>query len=148
MNSKEISKVLRSFAHTKNKFRGVFATENIPTDKRNLPYGFVANTDPSWLPGKHWVAVYVNTDEKVEFFDSFGRRPMNSSLKKLCGRDYIFNERILQSPLSTVCGQYCIYFLYKRCTGKSFKNIMKCFTRNTRRNDAFVTNFVNRKYPA
>jgi len=147
MNDKDISKVMRSFPAAKNKFCGVFAAENIPDKRRRLPYCFIANTDPSWMPGQHWVAVYVSPSRTVEYFDSFGRRPMTPKMKEFCGRNYIFNANTLQSPLSPFCGQYCIYFLHERCRGKSFKNIMNFYNRNLYSNDMFVNNFVNYKYP-
>lgn len=148
MNSNEISKILRRCKITRNKFKGVFSSENMPKKSTyfQTPFCFVVNTDPSWLPGAHWVAIFVDQDQKIEFFDSFGRRPMTQHLKNFCGREYTFNERIIQSLTSNVCGQYCIYFLYNRCSGKSFSRIMKCFNPNTAWiNDRIVKSFVYSK---
>ena len=37
------------------------------------------------------------------------------------------NKTQLQSAFSTVCGQYCIYFLYHRCRRRSMSSIVNSF---------------------
>jgi hypothetical protein len=85
---------------------------------------FIANTDPSTAPGYHWVAfvVFASRPSIIYFFDSFGM-PLTSydDLYKTCLNKGYFsdthivssvNSRSLQGPASTVCGHYCILFLY------------------------------------
>ena len=85
---------------------------------------FVANTDPSTLPGYHWVAFVVFADRPsvIYFFDSFGM-PLSSydDLYQTCLNKGYFsdthivasvNTRSLQGPTSSVCGHYCVLFLY------------------------------------
>lgn len=76
----------------------------------------IVNTDVSALPGTHWIAVYVN-QRKGEVFDSYGRPPPFRLQKWLnnSGVRWTFNKRLVQGPLSTLCGAYCIFFLGKRC---------------------------------
>ena len=57
---------------------------------------FIINTDPSYLPGKHWVAVYV--DHMCEYFDSLGKFP-NEAIGKFLfdsSRSYLRNAMQLQ----------------------------------------------------
>ena len=53
---------------------------------------------------------------------------------------------ILQSAFSTVCGQYCIYFLYHRCRKRTMTSIVNSFVNDKLRNDQLVYDFVRRKY--
>ena len=85
---------------------------------------FIVNTDPSTLPGHHWVAFVVFADRSsvIYFFDSFGMPLTNyQELYNSCLNYAYFsdadivtsvNTRSLQGATSTVCGHYCILFLY------------------------------------
>jgi len=48
----------------------VFSIDNLSDD----PHLLVCNTDPSYKPGSHWIAIYIE-DGRGKFFDSFGHRP-------------------------------------------------------------------------
>ena len=52
------------------KFLGVFSRDLIPLSCNSYPSAFVANTDPSSLTGRHWVAFYHISPTHLEFFDS------------------------------------------------------------------------------
>ena len=45
------------------------------------------------------------------------------------------NKIQLQSAFSTVCGRYCIYFLYHWCRKRSMSSIVNSFVNNKLRND-------------
>ena len=85
---------------------------------------FIANTEPAARPGYHWVAfvVFANRPSIIYFFDSFGM-PLSyyQDLYRTCvDRGYYsdtiivtsVNSRALQGAKSTVCGHYCILYLY------------------------------------
>lgn len=145
MNNWEISKIMRHLPSTKNRFIGVFSADKIPTNIAlyTLPCCFIANTDPSWKSGSHWVAVFIDKNGHIEYFDSYGRRPMSPRMKKFCGRHYQYNPYMIQTVFSTLCGHYCIFYLVHRCRGVSFVNIMNMFDfDNLNYNDNLVKNFV------
>ena len=52
------------------------------------------------------------------------------------------NKIQLQSAFSTVCGQYCIYFLYHRCRKRSMSTIVNSFVNDKLRNDKLFYDFV------
>ena len=52
------------------------------------------------------------------------------------------NERTLQSPLSTVCGQYCVAFLMFRCRDASMNAFTRLFTTDLVANDCRVFDWV------
>ena len=61
---------------TSRTFKGVYALDEIVHIKQNsLPSAYVFNLDPSYKPGSHWVAVYIDRKGRPEYFDSFGRPP-------------------------------------------------------------------------
>ena len=56
------------------------------------------------------------------------------------------NKIQLQSAFSTVCGQYCTYFLYRRCRNRPMSTIVNNFANDKLRNNQLVNDFVRRKY--
>jgi len=69
MNTYELQRVIGDYV---KRFDGVFSCDSLPTKPR-LP---VCNTDPSTMPGKNWIAIYVDDDGHYgEYFDYIGRAP-------------------------------------------------------------------------
>ena len=87
------------------------------------PAAIVCNTHDSDRPGEHWVAMYVDNERRGDYFDSYGLQP-------------------LQSPLSTVCGQYCVAFLMFRCRDASMNAFTRLFTTDLVANDCRVFDWV------
>jgi hypothetical protein len=149
MNTGQIYCALKTNPITRHQFCGVFASNQLPEELSLVPSCLVANTDPDSEPGEHWVAVYRNADGSTDYFDSYGRQPtgaIKSWLYRTCGGSIRCNHKCLQSPLSSACGQYCVYFLLSKCRGLRLPDIVKCFTKNTLLNDACVVAFVNRYF--
>jgi hypothetical protein len=53
---------------------------------------------------------------------------------------------MLQSPLSSVCGQYCIYFLHHRARGIPMSEMVKYFHSNLDDNDQYVYDVIGEHY--
>ena len=49
----------------------------------------------------------------------------------------------LQSEITTVCGQYCLFFLLRRCSNETYFQIIHLFTDNKASNDIMVCQYVN-----
>jgi Adenovirus endoprotease len=89
----------------------------------NKQYCFILNTHPSSAPGEHWLAFLFNHfTHKLEYFDSFGFA-LNTYADVYAGLDSCGllpfceaanNVGMLQSLTSTVCGHYCVAFLFWR----------------------------------
>ena len=109
------------------------------TKVTRYPACFVVNSDTSQLPGEHWIAFYYTDIDNSEFFDSYGLSPLVYGFDV----DSLYSSRCLQSSTSTVCGQYCIYFLYHRSLKHSFHTILNAFS-NSVCNDILVAKFVKR----
>ena len=145
MNSKELSDCLSQCAVTKRNSAGVFAADRVPAEFPHLPAGCVVNTHSSNLPGEHWIALYQSNDDVVEFFDSFGQAPSKYGFVFDIFRDkhIIKQDNKIQSDLTTVCGQYCLFFLACRCGGRSFSDIVGLFSPDRIYNDVVVLSYVN-----
>ena len=148
MNTQQILKCLQTDSILKAQCAGVFPLDLMPPS-RGRPECMVVNLDPQNKPGSHWIAIYINQDGFGEFFDSYGRCPekkeIKNYLKKNC-KDWTVNEKLLQSPLSSTCGQYCIYFLYHRVYGVPMHRIVEVFSSDLNKNDFLVSEWVNDKF--
>ena len=152
MNTFQLAQVLTKDPLTKESFAGVYACNQLSSIQINeYPKSFVVNTDPMELPGTHWIAIYFNEQMKGEFFDSYGKHPIHYNKYFLdfmnrTGVQWEHNKIQLQSAFSSVCGQYCIYFLYHRCRKRSMSSIVNSFVNDKLRNDQLVYDFVRGKY--
>lgn len=114
MDTLEIGKILKS--QLKGVFTGVYAEDELPQVLRR-PFGLVINTDPSYLPGKHWTSVWINRYGYGEFFDTRGvgpEPPVRRYLERMAPKGFVYNKRRIQSDISTICGMYVIEFLISR----------------------------------
>lgn len=143
MNSLEINKILSRNNVTSPFYIGCFPANQIPLYASHYPLCMVVNMDPGWLPGSHWIAIYSPCQNWVEYYDSFAIWPPPSEYicKFLQTFNFIrFNYMPLQSPSSSACGKHAIYFLYNRCAGFSFDNIIK-YLANRKKADTAVSHF-------
>jgi len=123
MNSIQINKILKR--HLQQYFRGVHASDAIPSVSEPYPYALVVNTDKAGEPGEHWQAIWVLSPKKVEFFDSFGNEPKGNI--KIFIQKFKKNEKNtikLQKNFEISCGPYVIYYLINRFKGHSLQKIV------------------------
>ena len=142
MNTNQIQCVIDCDSVLKYKVLGVFARNQIPKRVDSFPCGFIVNTDNSDQPGTHWLAFYLKSENETELFDSYGHKPELFHFKATQ-----YNNQRLQSSTTNVCGQYCLYFLFNRCRGRSMNAIIRQFTNDYAKNDAFVNNFIVNTFP-
>lgn len=144
MNTFEINKALKLLAY----FKGTYPRDKIPVTKER-PAAFIVNTDASSSPGTHWVAIFLDTDMRGEYFDPFGLPPLvaefNLYLAQNCPNGYTWSNQTIQNVSfnSTVCGQYCILFVKLRSLGYTFCDMMQLFScTNTLLNDSLVRLYI------
>ena len=111
MNSKQLRWILSNDKVTSRNFKGVYALDEIKHIQQiSFPSAYVFNLDPSYKPGVHWVAVYIDRKGRPEYFDSFGRPPQEKS-KTFCvlmqkagiTMMYLFKNFILQHVDNLLC---------------------------------------------
>lgn len=61
--------------------------------------------------GTHWVAVAVDKDGHIHYFDSFGAPPPMEVEELAITRPFSHSTQLIQNPRSGYCGLYCILFL-------------------------------------
>ena len=146
MNNREISMLMRSNAKTCSVFGGVFAADTLPVKPRdNKPCAYIANTHKHHQPGEHWVCFYFPKDSPPEFWDSYGRNPQDD-FKPILGATYLCSEKMIQHPLSSVCGQYCCFYILKRSQGFEMLDIVSAFTDDLLLNDIMVNRTVEKNF--
>ena len=147
LTTKKLDMILKRNNVTKRHFIGAFPACMYPDVNRNV-YSFITNTDEHDERGEHWNSWFVRND-KITFFDSFGRPPDDPSLPQHY-RDIIqkfkvieFSRRQLQGWTSNTCGYFCIHFIYVLSFGLSFENYMMEYFDDFDLNDDLVYEFVN-----
>lgn len=139
MNSVELKKALDTVMRART--IGVFPSDRVPR-VWSKPAAIIANLDDHTRQGSHWVAFYVSHDGLGAYFDSLGFPPLIPAFTnrlKINSRRYEWNEKKLQSNSSSVCGQYCLVFLYFLNRGFTLKRFCQMFSNNCKKNDALVT---------
>jgi hypothetical protein len=146
MDSNQIDAILSQILG-RRRFRGVYPSDRIPFFRAApFPYGLVINTDIQGQPGKHWQAIWVLSQERVEFFDSFGDGPRSLIKNYLNNHFKIINEnkKKVQKDYEISCGPFVIYFLVKRSRdNKSMDEIVMGLMKKNKFSDAYVKLFVH-----
>jgi len=145
MNTNLIAKLLKENKITSCYFKGVYPSDRTPKPKINGCRSFyVFNLDSSDKPGSHWVCIMLHPTKNI-YFDSYGFPPHLETLKNFMQNNYIFNCTPLQHPLSTVCGQWCLYFVYQMSQHVPINEVFKQFVNSPPyflENDYKVNTFV------
>jgi hypothetical protein len=141
MNGAEIETFLRK--HCSDLFMGVYSSDQLPKTI-NPPKLLVCNTDTSDLPGEHWIAIYIGSDGHGEFMDSFGREPGQPFLDFMNkhSKIWLYNDKQLQSVISSYCGNYVLFYCFRRSRGMNLNAIINLFSNDTALNDHLVHKFV------
>lgn len=150
MNTLQLNQILRQDRFTRSNFLGVFPSDQLPTNIPIYPACFIANVDSSIEVGSHWVGFFILDPERLEFFDSFGNAPsyFEGPISNFQSRFYFvdYNPIVLQSNVTAVCGQYCVYYLTFRCRGRTLEEIISSFVNKNICNDRRVYNFVWKRF--
>ena len=149
MRGKDMLDVLSGDDIVLNIFGGIFAKDQLVFELPNREIFFICNTDISSNEGKHWVIIYLPKDgTNIEYFDSLGKRPDNLFVTFMSqSKRYIsYNKIRLQSSVSDACAYYCLYFVYFRCRGVSFMDILTSFSFNLDVNEKNVIKFIKESF--
>lgn len=131
---------------------GVFASDRLPNQEFQRPYGLIVNTDTHSKPGRHWCSIYSDKRGHIEFFDSYGKSPKDNSVTisqwiNNKAKTITFNRNKLQSDQSSLCGQYCILYLRQRLLGNTLEQFINVFdTSNVEENDLYVFEVMSQAY--
>ena len=130
-------------------FGGIFAKDQLVFELPNKEIFFICNTDISSSEGKHWVVIYLPREgNNIEYFDSLGKRQDNLFVHFMSksNRFVLYNKIRLQSSVSEACAYYCLYFVYFRCRGVSFIDILTSFSIDLNVNEKDVIKFIKESF--
>ena len=151
MNANQIYSGLKGNQITSNDIRGIFPInllEKYGEVKRAKNNAFVCNTAIDSHPGQHWIAIFIDYNSNGEYFDSYGQPPneiFSRFLDKHC-TEWYWNDIILQSPFSSVCGQYCMYYIYGKSCNLQMTDITEVLC-EIEKKDKYVYDFVRKTFP-
>ena len=123
---------------------GVWASDQLPSLTRSfaLPSYFIISTHEGHQPWEHWLSITLEEDGTGTLFYSYGFSPdfdyyPGSILHFLENHSdrILYHKLQLQHPLSRVCSQHCIYYLYHRFCGLSFEQVLSLYDRDVVKND-------------
>lgn len=119
----------------------VFPANRIPVFM-NLPVYIISNLDPDSKPGSHWIAIHIDINGNGEYFDSFGRKPSgyHKWFLKRNANKWFYNHEPIQNQFTSVCGEYCLVYIYFKFKGKTMFDFLSLFYDNTICNDLIVRN--------
>lgn len=149
MNNREIDEFAFGNKFARRGFKGCMPYDAIPIEKvRKFPAAYILNNcslDDSAENSEicHWFALHVGP-HKVTVFNSAGGEefknlyPVNKFLAEQ-KKPVIFNKNQIQDYGSSVCGLYCLLFIYLMGKKLSFRKFMSSFNRrNLYKNDEIV----------
>ena len=97
--------------------------------------GIIFNTDPHYKSGEHWVALYVDLDSGIYYFDSYGMKPpkevevlmnrIKDQTKKNNKPIETYYNDIQHQRKDSECGVYSMNFIIEFLEGKSFDEIIE-----------------------
>ena len=141
MDASEIMQLVERNEILKNAVHGVYAKDTIPTGRHFIPGKYIIiNTEVRASRGRHWTIATRTSDEPdvVLFYDSLGAPPSDYGIFFHGLRTVFFNDVVVQSSDSKLCGLFCLDFAYWSSVGVSMALILTRFNENLARNDHIV----------
>ena len=151
MNTEQIYKILTGLFCSVNVTYDVLACDELNSfNPKKYPIALVVNSKPSSHPGEHWVSLFsASSRSPINMFCSYGLgiEAYSQHFQDFVDRHGrgIIQNNVLQSPNSAVCGQYAIYFLWKRVNSYTLASVYCNFSNDYGRNDRLVKQFLKNK---
>ena len=127
------------------KFNDVYSRNNLPKIIKKGAY--VINLDEYENTGKHWIALFVKTNEAI-YFDSFGIEHIPKEINKFIGnKNIISNIFRIHAYDSIMCGYFCIEFINYMLKGKTLLDYTHLFSPNDfKKNDRVIKRLSKNEY--
>ena len=124
------------------RFNGVFSRKNLHKILKDGAY--VINLDEYGDLGTHWIALFFNRNEIVDF-DSFGVERVPEEIKGFVeNKNIIVNIFRVQANDSVIWGYFCIGFIDFILAGKKLTDFTNMFSpHDFKKNDAITLSYFN-----
>lgn len=112
----------------------------------------IANTDPSWLPGKHWVTMVISENRTGYYYDTAGQHPstyegFEEFMESNCDGEWYFNDAMIQHPGTPACGHHAVLFCKCVMQGVHPQSVVDMYSDNLIVNDYFAVMWANAVWP-
>ena len=163
MDNFSLQKLALKCNHLTEIFRGVWSADNFPSmcndnEEDGKALFQIVNTEPSYLPGKHWVLLFCRKkqsgtfgkkDPCIVFWDSLGNEPktykrLYTRIMNMYKKVFVFNHP-LQSHFSNCCGLYCLLMAHHLPICENFQTIAKTIPKRMV-DEHMLVRFVNYHY--
>jgi hypothetical protein len=148
LSTYEIDDLIRAVPYARDKFLGVYSSDNLPTVSR-WPCGFICNTDDSAHVGEHWTSFFFDPRGHACYSDPLGLPPLYDTWEnylKSMSKDgqWFYTTKTLQHPLASTCGYHAVFNILCRCRGMTAHEVMNMYSSNLNENDDFVLHAVHK----
>ena len=116
-----------------------------------MPLPQLSGVDPKTFKAlrdiyKHFSVADADHVKGIEKVTNHDVKAVEYYLKEIC-TEWKYNELMIQSPLSDVCGELCLFYLYHKCRNIPLDKILEKFKKkNLDENDVIARNFVFKKF--
>ena len=124
------------------RFNGVFSRKNLHKILNDGAY--LINLDEYGDLGTHWIALFFNRNEIVDF-DSFGVERVPEEIKGFVeNKNIIVNIFRVKANDPVMCGYFCIGFIDFILAGKKLTDFTNMFSpHDFKKNDAIILSYFN-----
>ena len=116
-------------------FKGTMGCDELPLQPERIePQAYIVNTDPSNLPGQHWLGIWTENDT-CEIMDSYGVplttfTDITPLLVWLNQWNHVRrNRQTIQSIRTASCGDYALVYLMFKARGHSLDDFLSHFSK-------------------
>lgn len=148
MNGHELLGKTRNNRHIADVMRGVFSSNNLPQKVSKYPSAYICNTDPTFLPGSHWVVFWIHSPIRAKFYDSFGNLPryygvaFDVFLQNNCNY-CVYNNVQIQHRDSDSCGYHVLFYIWMKCYNYLMSQVIRLLSHYIKP-DVYVKEFVHK----
>ena len=131
---------IQKYYKNEPRFNGVYSRDNLPKIKDRA---YIINLDEYSDIRSHWVALYLQNNNNVIYFDSFGVEHIPKEIKAFITNKNITNIFRIQAYDSRMCGYFCIGFIGFMLAGKTLTEYVNLFSpNNVKKNDDMILNYL------
>ena len=131
---------IEKYYQNEPKFNGVYSRNNLPKIKDGT---YLINLDESKSIGTHWIVLYVNGNNNVIYFDSFGVEYIPKGVERFIGsKNMTTNICWRQAYNLILCRYFCIGYIGFMLKGKSLQDYANLFSHNGyKKNDQIILKY-------
>ena len=148
MFNNELYKIISQDKTVMMGFQGIRSADELPA-RLQCDQSLIFNASDSDEIGTHWLCLYQNSNAELEMFDSCGNSPSFYNLqdKLPYSRTIAYNKRKLQGVYSSVCGVYCMQYLFYKSRGYPTSKIVNdLFSADLNQNDRRTIDYIKTLY--